>query len=45
MKSWMDSSGHRANILREDYTEIGIGVAISGQGKIMAIQIFYRPVK
>lgn len=43
MKSWMASEGHRANILKEDYTEIGIGCAISEQGEIFAIQIFYRP--
>jgi uncharacterized protein YkwD len=27
MGLWMDSPGHRANILRRDYREIGIGVA------------------
>jgi uncharacterized protein YkwD len=26
MKAWMDSPGHRANILRADYREIGLGV-------------------
>jgi len=43
MASWMNSDGHRANILREDYTEIGIGCAVSEQGEIFAVQIFYRP--
>lgn len=43
MKSWMDSKGHRTNILYDRYTEIGIGCAISEQGQIYAIQIFYRP--
>jgi len=43
MKSWMDSQGHRTNILYDCYTEIGIGCAISEQGEIFAIQIFYRP--
>jgi len=43
MTSWMNSDGHRANILREDYTEIGIGCAVSEQGEIFAVQIFYRP--
>ena len=43
MASWMKSQGHRANILREDYTEIGIGCAVSEQGEIFAVQIFYRP--
>ncbi len=43
MESWMASDGHRANILRDDYTEIGIGVAVSEQGKVFAVQIFSRP--
>ena len=28
LKAWMDSPGHRANILRRSYREIGIGVAL-----------------
>jgi len=43
MKSWMDSQGHRTNILYDRYTEIGIGCAVSEQGEIFAVQIFYRP--
>ena len=43
MKGWMSSAGHKANILKEDYTEIGIGCAVSEQGEFFAIQIFYRP--
>jgi len=43
MKGWMDSKGHRTNILYDRYTEIGIGCALSEQGEIFAIQIFYRP--
>jgi uncharacterized protein YkwD len=27
MKSWMNSPGHRANILRPDFAEVGVGVA------------------
>lgn len=27
MEGWMDSAGHRANILGEDYTEIGFGLS------------------
>ena len=29
MNTWMNSAGHRANILSEAYTQIGIGVAKS----------------
>jgi len=43
MTSWMNSESHRANILRDDYTEAGIGCAVSEQGEIFAVQIFYRP--
>lgn len=43
MESWMKSEGHRANILKDDYTEMGIGCAISKQGEVFAVQIFYRP--
>lgn len=46
VKAWMDSPGHRANILNSHYTEIGIAV---GQGKYdgrnvwMAVQHFGAP--
>ncbi len=43
MESWMASDGHRASILRDDYNKIGIGVAVSEQGKVYAVQIFSRP--
>ena len=29
MKDWMNSSGHRANILNEKYTQIGIGYVLN----------------
>jgi uncharacterized YkwD family protein/spore coat assembly protein SafA len=30
MQSWMNSSGHRANILKADFTHIGVGYEASG---------------
>jgi len=30
VESWMGSSGHRANILNEQYTHLGVGVAYDG---------------
>jgi uncharacterized protein YkwD len=30
MDQWMNSSGHRQNILRESYHQLGVGVALSG---------------
>lgn len=41
MTNWMNSSGHRANILSTNFTSIGIGVYKSG-GKVYATQEFYR---
>ena len=31
MKSWIGSSGHRANILDRDYSKEGVGVAVAGR--------------
>lgn len=40
--SWMNSQGHRENILNTGFAEIGIGVTYSN-GKLHATQIFYTP--
>jgi uncharacterized protein YkwD len=42
MNDWMNSSGHRANILEPVFTEIGVGVHISG-GDIWWVQLFRTP--
>jgi uncharacterized protein YkwD len=36
----MDSSGHRANILNERFTRIGIGVFVDGTGSMFFTQLF-----
>lgn len=36
---WMDSPGHRANILRDSYRELGVGIH-RGRGRVMATQVF-----
>ena len=38
---WMDSSGHRANILNQGYENIGIGVVYNGDGVYYATQDFF----
>lgn len=38
--SWMDSPGHRDNILNSDYDKLGVGVSNSGDGWILATQNF-----
>jgi uncharacterized protein YkwD len=47
MTNWMESEGHRANILDEyekGYTAIGVGVFEAGNGAVYSCQIFYRPI-
>jgi uncharacterized protein YkwD len=43
MQGWLDSSGHRANILSGTYQEVGIGVAVAGNGRMYATAVFRRP--
>lgn len=40
VNSWMNSSGHRANILNANFTDIGIGVAKSSNGTLYWTQMF-----
>ena len=42
MNAWMNSSGHRANILNADYTELGVGIAVGPRG-IYWVQLFRKP--
>ena len=30
MNAWMNSDGHRKNILNPDFTELGVGIAAKG---------------
>lgn len=39
VKAWMESPGHRENILRPEYTHLGVGVSITGS-EIRATQNF-----
>jgi len=39
-RAWLDSPGHRANILRSSFTHIGIGVACSDAGRPYYTQNF-----
>ena len=40
MNGWMNSSGHRANILSSAYTHIGVGYAKDSKGNTCWVQIF-----
>lgn len=43
MRDWMDSPGHRANILEPRFTELGIGVRVGGSYGTYWVQEFGRP--
>lgn len=46
-EAWMDSPTHRANIMKKDYTEIGIGVATGtyeGRHTVFVAQLFGTPL-
>jgi uncharacterized protein YkwD len=42
---WMDSPLHKANILKDKYKEIGIGVARTDKGVVYYTQVFGTPKK
>lgn len=42
MEGWMNSPGHRANILNPNYKEIGIGIAKGGDYGIYYTQMFVK---
>lgn len=42
-QGWMDSAGHRANILNSNYARIGIGIAQNQDGLIYGTQKFGFP--
>lgn len=43
MNSWMNSSGHKANILNKNYTELGVGYVKGGSYGTEWVQLFIRP--
>ncbi|HZZ81998.1 MAG TPA: CAP domain-containing protein [Gemmataceae bacterium] len=45
MKAWMESKGHRENILDTRFMEIGIGIATSKDGTMYLTQVFAKPRK
>jgi uncharacterized protein YkwD len=42
MQSWMNSAGHRRNILNPDFQELGVGYA-EGGGRPYWVQVFAKP--
>jgi uncharacterized protein YkwD len=43
VQDWMGSSGHRANILNANFTEMGAGYIVDGSGRTYWVQVFARP--
>lgn len=44
MNAWMNSPGHRANILSRNVTELGVGVAKKANGTLYFTQLFLKPL-
>ena len=42
MNGWMNSSGHRANILSSNFTELGVGYCTDNSGNGYWVQMFIR---
>lgn len=43
MNGWMNSSGHKANILNKNYTQLGVGFYRGGQYGTEWVQLFIKP--
>lgn len=43
MNGWMDSPGHRENMLNTTFTELGTGYAVDATGRPYYVQVFGRP--
>ncbi len=43
VNAWMNSSGHRANILSTSYTQTGVGAAKKANGTLYWTQMFMNP--
>jgi len=40
VEGWMDSEGHRKNILEKNYEKTGIGIAVDSDDKVYVTQVF-----
>jgi len=40
VKGWMNSDGHRENILRSEWSQTGVGIAVQPDGDLFATQVF-----
>lgn len=42
ISGWMQSPGHRKNLLRNNWKETGIGISVSAKGKYFITQVFLQ---
>jgi hypothetical protein len=42
-RAFMDSAPHRGNILRAEFTQLGVGVARDASGTIFVVEVFRQP--
>ena len=40
VQMWMNSTGHRANILKAGFTHLGVGDVTTSSGRVYAVQVF-----
>lgn len=40
VQMWMDSAGHRANILNASFTHLGVGDVTTSSGRVYGVQVF-----
>ncbi len=40
MEGWLESEGHRENLLADRWTHVGFGVAVSRDGRVYVVQLF-----
>jgi hypothetical protein len=44
-QAFMNSPSHRANILDRDFTEVGVGVVVDGNGIMWVTEVFRQPTR
>jgi uncharacterized protein YkwD len=43
VQTWMQSATHRANILNDEFTDVGAGYVVDPNGRPYYVQVFGRP--
>lgn len=43
VQAWMDSDGHRENLMNPEFSEFGVGVAVADNGTVYSAVVFQKP--